>query len=762
MATNKKVMTLAVEGATVIINGEERDTYCAAYGTLINWSVSKEGYETQSGSFVLTEDKTLDVVLVPVTNYYTFAINATPSDATVVINDEVRTSIEVASGTTVSWSVSKEGYVTQSGSQVVTTNTTKEIVLEEEAETFEPLVLTLNNSDGMDTPKVLHCEDTTEEFCDSDGAYLLGAIGGSMDIEVNGTLYENVVPNAGDSYEIGGLVSGENVLKFYPKDETTRFAFNGYAYQQEGAPSRHIVSIDQWGDSRFTNLYFAFAYDALLKSVAKPEKSKTFAELTDINRAFYYCTSLEAVPDSLFEDVGGTLNAKGLFEQGGLLAVPKNLFGTKAETDATNLCFKSKIVTVPEGCFENSKVTTFESVFDTCTALETVGANAFKGCTSALSFNGAFYDCSSLKSIPDTLFAGCENAQDFSFVFMMSGLEAIPEGLFADCKAMTSAMQAFAYYLGETVPDGLFKGFENLTDIERCFSMASNLKEVGASLFEGCVSLESAPTVFENTTQLNKIGANLFKGCSALKSAVYCFYNVGTANAESTTVTFGDSIFEGTALEIGNRTQRLASFVDAIALGNRTFANCTSADFSYLFECTTKAIGEETFAGCANLIYLMPDFFFDLPEGSILPANTLKGCVSLQYLTEIFYHAHGLASVEEGFLDDCGELIYVALLFMDTYSITSVPSNIFSKCPKISDFFYCFFRNGFTDPDTAYIEGESPYDLVEIDGVATKIHLYERANYPDLYPVAEEIDGDACFAYQTHLTDYDEIPDTWK
>lgn len=46
---------------------------------------------------------------------YTFTIVPTPADATVVINGEQRTSVDVEEGTVVEWTVSKEGYVSQFG-----------------------------------------------------------------------------------------------------------------------------------------------------------------------------------------------------------------------------------------------------------------------------------------------------------------------------------------------------------------------------------------------------------------------------------------------------------------------------------------------------------------------------------------------------------------------------------------------------------------------------------------------------------------------
>lgn len=82
----------------------------------------------------------------PLPDMYTFTINPTPSDATVTLtvdgNTYTQNSITVVSGKTVSWSVSKSGYETQTGSNTITEDTTLSIELEEQA---APLYYCYNN-----------------------------------------------------------------------------------------------------------------------------------------------------------------------------------------------------------------------------------------------------------------------------------------------------------------------------------------------------------------------------------------------------------------------------------------------------------------------------------------------------------------------------------------------------------------------------------------------------------------------------------------
>ena len=122
--------------ATVVLTAtgytQSGNTITVPYGTTVTYSVSKTNYTTVSGSIVMTDEhKYMDVTLVQ--NGFTFTVNPTPSDATVLLTasgyTQVGNSIVVSSGTTVSWSVSKSGYITQSGTETITSDTTKNVTL---------------------------------------------------------------------------------------------------------------------------------------------------------------------------------------------------------------------------------------------------------------------------------------------------------------------------------------------------------------------------------------------------------------------------------------------------------------------------------------------------------------------------------------------------------------------------------------------------------------------------------------------------------
>lgn len=81
---------------------------------------------------IIDIQKRVDGKLVSlITEKYTYTINPTPADAVVVINGSTTKSIRAAKGHTVTWSVSKTGYVTQSGSEVISGDVSKNITLVE-------------------------------------------------------------------------------------------------------------------------------------------------------------------------------------------------------------------------------------------------------------------------------------------------------------------------------------------------------------------------------------------------------------------------------------------------------------------------------------------------------------------------------------------------------------------------------------------------------------------------------------------------------
>lgn len=138
IGTTKKSYKLTVNvnvSATIIINGTEYTNITTKSinleeGSEYTYSVSAVGYETKSGSGTLDENKVIDVTLEEDANTYTFTIDNGEQGATITINGTEQSSLTASAGTYIEWSVEKEGYISQSGSFLLSEDTTEEVTLE--------------------------------------------------------------------------------------------------------------------------------------------------------------------------------------------------------------------------------------------------------------------------------------------------------------------------------------------------------------------------------------------------------------------------------------------------------------------------------------------------------------------------------------------------------------------------------------------------------------------------------------------------------
>ena len=122
---------------------------------LINKEVPSLNLPTEGGEDPEPEDPTVETV--------NFSIVSNPADATVTINGEVRNSITVNKGDTVTWKVEKEGYVAQDGSEEVTEETVKniELVAEEQPEPEVAPTVTSTAPTSIETDTDVEYEVTT-------------------------------------------------------------------------------------------------------------------------------------------------------------------------------------------------------------------------------------------------------------------------------------------------------------------------------------------------------------------------------------------------------------------------------------------------------------------------------------------------------------------------------------------------------------------------------------------------------------------------
>lgn len=114
--------------STIVINGNNVNTVNVDEGSTVSWSVARTGYNTQEGAEVVNQDTVKNIELIK--KQYTLTVNPTPSDAVVKIDNVVRNSITVDYNTSVHIEVSKEGYISQGETIILTEDTVKQVILE--------------------------------------------------------------------------------------------------------------------------------------------------------------------------------------------------------------------------------------------------------------------------------------------------------------------------------------------------------------------------------------------------------------------------------------------------------------------------------------------------------------------------------------------------------------------------------------------------------------------------------------------------------
>jgi len=172
--------------STVTLNGQTRKSITVQSGTVINWSVSREHYITQSNSYTVTTDDTQSINVTLDPNMVTITVNPVPSDATVTINGQAIKSITVQSGTAINWSVSREHYHTQSSSYIANSNSSQtiDVTLDPKMVTFtinptpSDAIVTINGQ-VTNSLSVIECSEITWNVSrihhyEQSGSYTMG------------------------------------------------------------------------------------------------------------------------------------------------------------------------------------------------------------------------------------------------------------------------------------------------------------------------------------------------------------------------------------------------------------------------------------------------------------------------------------------------------------------------------------------------------------------------------------------------------------
>ena len=283
-----------------------------------------------------------------------------------------------------------------------------------------------------------------------------------------------------------------------------------------------------------------------------------------------------------------------------------------------------------------------------------------------------------------------------------TGLEDM-EYAFSGCKALES--------LPSPVPEA---SFARVTTFSKAFSNCEALREIPADLFAGCTALTDLSSCFANCYALQEIPGHLLGDCSGVEklSSIFAYCR---------------------GLE---------------SVPGKLFAACSKAtDLGYLFiSCESlRELPADLFAGCISATTFM-QCFSGCTSLEAIPAGLFDDCTHTEVFQSTFIDCSGLKSVPEGLFDKHPDAVKFNFTFADCTGIESVPVSLFDNCRKATAFTQTFRA-------CSAWQGESPYTLVG----GTKVHLYERSEYPDAFEKAPASGTNGTFRACTGLADYEKM-----
>jgi hypothetical protein len=293
-------------------------------------------------------------------------------------------------------------------------------------------------------------------------------------------------------------------------------------------------------------------------------------------------------------------------------------------------------------------------------------------------------------------------ATDFSGCFYNCvSLTEIPEGLFDNNINATSFYGCFGYCTGLTeIPEGLFDNNINATSFGDCFAYCTGLTEIPEGLFDNNINVTDFYGCFSFCTDLTEIPDGLFDNNINVKYFFGCFMDC-TGLTKIPERLFDNNI---NATDFGScfsGCKNLTKIPEGLFDNNINVTN-----FSYCFY------------GCKNLTKI-PEGLFD----NNINATSFYSC---------FYGCKNLTKIPEGLFDNNINVTNFSYCFYGCENLTKIPEGLFYNNINATDFSYCFRA------------------CVRLTGLAP--NLWTRSN----------VYGYSCFYRCTNLSNYADIPDSWK
>lgn len=511
-----------------------------------------------------------------------------------------------------------------------------------------------------------------------------------------------------------------------------------------------------------TQLDYVFGATAI-ESIPSDIFSKA-SVATKFTGAFSACVCLEEIPYDLMASATAALDIKYMFAGcSSLEEIPSGVFrNNSAVTNLEYIFYKTGVGTLQQGIFEGlTGAKTIGAVFQDCKSLTTIEEGVFDGLTAAKSFRYCFADCTALRTIPEGLLRDLTLAYEFTYMFHNTALESVPQALFKDARDYSSA--DFTYMFSEcanlkTVPAGLFDTFTKVTSPGyRNLFDGSGVETIPAGLFAKSVNVSTGfESLFENCPELHTIEGSIFPENSGVTSIGYLFCNCPKLKSipEDLFVPFGEAKLKFTAAFAGCSSleeipAKLFASNSKAKQFSETFADCVSL----------KSIPEGLLDACVD-ITTVKGMFHGCTALESIPQGLFANNVAITSFEKTFAECVKLKSIPEDLFSSIGtktSAVTFSQCFAECVSLESIPVGLFDTVRRINYIDGCF-------ENCVSLKGESPYTIITAeDGTETKVHLYERTKGTDFpYAPTSSSAHAGCFAGCIKLSDYKNMPDTWK
>ena len=555
------------------------------------------------------------------------------------------------------------------------------------------------------------------------------------------------------------LTSGNYIVKTEGKiNRITTYTLYDYKNNTHKNPSEIITKLVSIGkDVGVTNMGSAFSEQTLLAKII-PGALDGCTEVTSFARAFEGCTSLTEIPEGLFDKCTKVTDFKAAFESTAITEVPKGLFDhcTKVTDFSEIFSWCKQLIKVNDGfAFKSDVEVNMNLVFRECEKLQSIPEGLFDDCPEVTSFKEAFADCSSLQAIPKGLFDNNTKVTSFGSAFESTAITEVPKGLFDKCTEVTDFADAFYYCDNlQTIPQGLFDKCTKVTNFSATF-YRTKISEIPEGLFDKCTEVTSFKETFAWCWSLKSMPERLFDSNIKVKTFEDTFYQCVVLNNISQGLFDNNTevtTFEGTfsnCKQIATIPEGLFDYNTKVTNFQGTFGSCEKLNAipSGLFDNNKEVTNfGSTFSFCLRLSTI-PGGLFDCNTKVTSFAGTFSGCTNL-------------TTIPTGLFDKCTEVTNFNGTFGAPTGWTSyackmveIPTGLFDNNRKVIDF-------GRTFAYCTKVTSESPYTIINVDGEDVKVHLYERANYPEYFTVPTSYND--CFINCNTIADLNLIPEVWK